>query len=264
MSLLEVDGLTAGYGALPIVQSVTIRAEAGSITAVLGPNGSGKSTLLKAIVGLLKLTSGRVRLNGTDLAGWRPYRIARGGIGYVPQLNNVFPSLTVVENLEMGAVAAERRNRPTVDQVLSEFPDLDAARSKRAGHLSGGQRNLLGVARALMMAPTTILVDEPTAGLAPSNAERVWQQLERIRAQGIAIVIVEQKVDAAIAHSHWSYVMANGGIQLEGPSSGIELGKLDDIFLGRRNGGREAVKDEEAGHRSPITEGGHSLDSSNE
>ena len=251
-----MDGLTAGYGALPIVQSVTIRAEAGSITAVIGPNGSGKSTLLKAIVGLLKVTSGQVRLDGRDVAGWRAYRIARAGIGYVPQLSNVFPSLTVVENLEMGAVAAQRRNRPSAEQVLSDFPDLDAARGKRAGHLSGGQRNLLGVARALMMAPKTVLVDEPTAGLAPANAERVWQQLERIRVRGIAIVVVEQNVDAALAHSDWSYVMANGGIQLEGPSTSIELGELDDIFLGRTKPGRVTLVDEGATDHSPILEGG--------
>ena len=248
--------MTAGYGALPVVQSVTIRAEAGSITAVIGPNGSGKSTLLKAIVGLLKVTSGRVQLDGKDIAGWRAYRIARAGIGYVPQLSNVFPSLTVVENLEMGAVAAQRRDRPSADQVLSDFPDLDAARGKRAAHLSGGQRNLLGVARALMMAPKTILVDEPTAGLAPANAERVWRQLERIRGRGIAIVVVEQNVDAALAHSHWSYVMANGGIQLEGPSTSIVLGELDAIFLGQTKPETAAVKDEVAKLGSPILEGG--------
>jgi ABC-type branched-subunit amino acid transport system ATPase component len=207
-------------------------------------------------MGLLKPTSGRVRLDGLDITGWRPYRVARGGIGYVPQLKSIFPSLSVVENLEMGAVAAQKRNRPTVDKVLSDFPDLQAAAGKRAGHLSGGQRNLLGVARALMMAPKAILVDEPTAGLAPANAERVWQQLERISKRGLAVVVVEQNVDAALARSHWSYVMANGGIQLEGPSTGIALPKLDDIFLGRTDSARTDVTDEEGTLGSPILEGG--------
>jgi ABC-type branched-subunit amino acid transport system ATPase component len=256
LSLLEVDGLTAGYGSLPVVQSVSIRAEAGSITAVIGPNGSGKSTLLKAIIGLLRLSSGRVRLEGKDITGWRPYQIAREGLGYVPQLSGIFPSLTVIENLEMGAVAAAQRNRPTVDHVLADFPDLKAAGTKRAGQLSGGQRNLLGVARALMMAPKAILVDEPTAGLAPANAERVWQQLERISSRGLAVLVVEQNVDAALARSQWSYVMANGGTQLEGPSKEIALPKLDDIFLGGTNSARADVIDNEGTRRSPILEGG--------
>ena len=153
MSTLELADLTAGYGQLPIVRGVSMRADAGKIVSVLGANGSGKSTLLKAIIGLLKPTNGRVTLVGQELTGLQPYQIVQAGIGYVPQTSNVFVSLNVVENLEMGAFVRKGNIRSSIDRILESFPDLRAAQKKRAGDLSVGQRNLLGLARALNARP---------------------------------------------------------------------------------------------------------------
>jgi ABC-type branched-subunit amino acid transport system ATPase component len=233
MVVLEALEVTAGYGPLPVIQGVTVRVSAGAIAVVVGPNGSGKSTLLKTIVGLLKPTLGSIHLDGTSVGGWRPYRIARLGMGYVPQVNNVFPSLSIVENLEIGATGVGGEAAGAIEAVLTDFPDLDEARHKKGGQLSGGQRNLLGLARALVNRPKAMLIDEPTAGLAPANSARVWEQIVRIRTAGIGVVVVEQNVDAALAHADWVFVMANGRLQLEGAPSDISSSQLDDIFLGR-------------------------------
>ena len=231
--MLQVDALTAGYSRLPVTHGVSLQAQPGAIVAILGPNGSGKSTLLKAIVGILKPMSGKVVAAGVDITGLAPYRIARGGVGYVPQLSNVFPSLTIVENLEMGGFTLRGDLRPRIEEVLESFPDLAAARRKKAGELSGGQRNLLGVARALMLSPKVILVDEPTAGLAPGNSWRMWEQLVKIAEAGAAVVVVEQNVDVALRGSKWAYVMVAGRNRLDGPSSSVVNENLHAIFLGQ-------------------------------
>jgi ABC-type branched-subunit amino acid transport system ATPase component len=235
--LLQVDSLTAGYTRLPVTHDVSIRAEPGAIVAILGPNGSGKSTLLKAMVGILKPMSGTVTATGTDITGWPSYRIARNGVGYVPQLSNVFPSLTVVENLEMGGFAHRGDVRSRIESVLDSFPDLAAARRKKAGELSGGQRNILGVARALMLDPKVILVDEPTAGLAPANSWRMWEELIKIAKAGAAVVVVEQNVDVALRGSQWAYVLVSGRNRLDGPSSSVINEDLHSIFLGQQTPG---------------------------
>jgi ABC-type branched-subunit amino acid transport system ATPase component len=235
--LLQVDRLTAGYTRLPVTHEVSIRAEAKSIVAVLGPNGSGKSTLLKAMAGLLKPMSGSVIVDGTDMSGWPAYRIARSGVGYVPQLSNVFPSLTIVENLEMGGYTLRGDVQSHVERVLDLFPDLAAGRRKKAGELSGGQRNLLGVARALMLDPKVLLVDEPTAGLAPGNASRMWEELIKIAQAGAAVVVVEQNVDVALRGSKWAYVLVTGTNRLDGPSSEVIDADLHAIFLGQQASG---------------------------
>jgi ABC-type branched-subunit amino acid transport system ATPase component len=231
--LLRVSGLTAGYTQLPVIEEVSIACDPGSIVAILGPNGSGKSTLLKAIVGLLKPMSGHVQIGDTDITGWASFRIVRSGLSYVPQLNNVFVSLSVVENLEMGGFSYGGDIRERVRQVLGAFPDLAAAPRRKAGQLSGGQRNLLGVARALMMEPKVILVDEPTAGLAPVNAKRIWGQLMRIAESGTAVVVAEQNVDAAMKHADRAYVLATGRTRLEGATSDIDNQDLQAVFLGQ-------------------------------
>jgi ABC-type branched-subunit amino acid transport system ATPase component len=232
--LLQVDALTAGYTRLPVTHEVTIRAEAGAIVAILGPNGSGKSTLLKAMSGILKPMTGKVTVAGTDMTGWASYRIARGGVGYVPQLNSVFPSLTIVENLEMGGFTHRGDLRSRIDLVLDSFPDLAAARRKKAGELSGGQRNILGVARALMLDPKVILVDEPTAGLAPANAWRMWDELIKIAKTGAAVVVVEQNVDVALRGSQWAYVLVAGRNRLDGASESLINEDLHSVFLGQQ------------------------------
>jgi ABC-type branched-subunit amino acid transport system ATPase component len=246
VSTLQIDGLTAGYSQLPVIRDVSLRAEPGSIVSILGSNGSGKSTLLKAIIGLLKPMSGRVLIGGRDVTGWRPYRIVREGIGYVPQTNNVFVSLSVVENLEMGAFVRNGDIGARTEQLLESIPDLKAARNKRAGDLSVGQRNLLGLARALMLDPSAILVDEPTAGLAPANTRRIWQQLKSIAANGAAVVVVEQNVDMALEHSDHCYVLVAGQTRLDAPAASIQAGDLYELFLGSAGSSGAVSSDHEA------------------
>ena len=233
MTVLAVEGITAGYGQLPVITDVSIRCEAGSIVSVLGSNGSGKSTLLKAICGLLPPMQGSVLVEGANVVGMRPYQIAQRGIGYVPQSKNVFPSLTVLENLEMGAFVRRDDIRHQITKVLDTFPDLKASPKKRAGDLSVGQRNLLGMARALMLDPKAILVDEPTAGLAPLNTRRIWDQLVTIAAAGAAVVVVEQNVDMAIAHSNWCYVLAAGRTRMDCAADAVDRSQMHQLFLGK-------------------------------
>jgi branched-chain amino acid transport system ATP-binding protein len=232
--VLETEELSAGYGQVTIVHDVSLRVQPGSIVAVLGPNGSGKSTLLKAMVGIIRPMTGHVRLDGCDVAGWRPYRIVRQGIGYVPQTNNVFVSLSVVENLEMGAYVRAGRVGSRVEGVLELFPDLRAARKKKAGSLSVGQRNLLGLARALMLEPRVILVDEPTAGLAPANCDIVWNQLRKIAANGTGVLVVEQQVDMAVENSDWCCVLTAGRKRLDKAAADVRRDTLHELFLGHR------------------------------
>ena len=246
MPALQADGITAGYGKVPIVENVSISAEKGKVIALVGPNGAGKSTFLKAIFGLLRQCTGRVQVGGYDLAGMPPFRIARQGMAYVPQVSNVFASMSVVENLEMGAYTRKTGTRQRVDEVLDIFPDLAAAKTKTAGNLSGGQRNMLALARSLMLEPTVVLLDEPTAGLSPAYTGVVWAQVKRVAASGTAVVVVEQNVDLAVSNADWVYVLVAGRNRLEGTAAEVALQDLPSIFLGGdgsatpsgQNGGR--------------------------
>lgn len=233
--MLQTEALTAGYGRLPVIQEMTVHADKASVVAIVGPNGSGKSTLLKTLMGLLKPSAGKVAVEGLDVTGWPPHRIARAGMAYVPQLSNVFVSLTVVENLEMGAFTIRGNVPAKVTQVLDRFPELSAARRKKAGELSGGQRNLLGVARALMSEPKIVLADEPTAGLSPGNAHKIWASLSSLAREGTAVVVVEQNVDMALAHADFAYVMVAGRCRLEGPSDHVSRADLRALFLGQHH-----------------------------
>jgi ABC-type branched-subunit amino acid transport system ATPase component len=231
-AILDVIDIEAGYGTLPILQGVCLSARPGSLVAVLGPNGSGKSTLLKTVIGLLKPTRGQVRLDGTDMAGLPPHIVARRGIGYVPQIQNVFWSLTVRENLELGGATLGANAGARLEGILTSFPDLAAASKKRAGTLSGGQRNILGVARALMLDPKVLLVDEPTAGLSPTNADLVWDALETVARSNTAVVVVEQSVDAALSRVDSGYVLTAGRNRLHGTAAELREADLESIFLG--------------------------------
>jgi branched-chain amino acid transport system ATP-binding protein len=233
LSLLVAEGLTAGYSSLPVIREMTVRADAGQIVSIIGPNGSGKSTLLKAIIGLIKPTAGRVFLSGSDVTGWRADRIVRQGMAYVPQTRNVFVSLSVLENLEMGAFIRKGAHESQLARVMNAFPALAEAGSKKAGNLSVGQRNMLGLARALMCEPKVILVDEPTAGLAPDNVRLIWDQLHGIAETGVAVVVVEQNVEMALRSSEMCFLMIAGRNRLEGPSHVIGQRDLNQIFLGQ-------------------------------
>lgn len=241
MTVLEVRNLSAGYSRLPVVTDVAIRSEPEKVTAIVGPNGAGKSTLLKAIMGILRPMTGTVDLKGRDIAGWPPHRAARAGMGYVPQVNNVFPTLSVVENLEMGAFTRKGDIKQRMSEVFAMFPDLQEAARRPAGVLSGGQRNMLGMARALMLDPTVLLLDEPTAGLAPMYVDRIWDRVSAIAAMGTSVVVVEQNVDLALRHADWAYVMIAGRNYLDGPAAEIMNADLAAIFLGEASR-QEALK----------------------
>jgi ABC-type branched-subunit amino acid transport system ATPase component len=224
--------VTAGYGPIPVVRGLKVRAEAGRVVGILGANGSGKSTFMKALTGQLKLDGGSVWVGDREITGLPAYQIARSGLGYVPQVANVFPSLTVVENLEIGGYTRKQGLKQRIGEVLDIFPDLKNATTKRAGALSGGQRNLLGMARALMLDPTVVLFDEPTAGLSPAYTQIVWEQVKRIAASGAAAVVVEQNVDLALEGADWIYLLVDGRNHLEGTPVEIRSHDITAIFLG--------------------------------
>ena len=240
MSVLRVDRLTAGYGRAPVVSDVSLRAETGAVTTVIGPNGAGKSTALKAIFGLLRPMGGDIRLADRAITGWPPHRIAQSGMGYVPQVNNVFPTLSVRENLEMGGFTRRDDIQPRMDEVFEMFPDLRQAARKQAGVLSGGQRNMLGMARALMLDPQVLLLDEPSAGLAPTYIARIWDRVMAIAAQGTSVVVVEQNVDLALEHADWAYILIAGENYMDGPARQIKQEDLASIFLGQARRDRAA------------------------
>jgi ABC-type branched-subunit amino acid transport system ATPase component len=225
--ILTVNDLSVGYVGLPVVQRVSLSVHAGRITVIVGLNGAGKSTLLKAIAGVLKPSTGRVLLNDTDVTGRPPEHLLRLGISYVPQLANVFPSLSVRENLEMGAYILRSGVKEKIAEVCDLFPDLTPALKRPARTLSGGQRHMLAVARGLMVKPAILLLDEPTAGLSPRFEEAVWERLLTIRTTGVALLIVDQNVRRALSHADWGYVMAMGSKLTEGPGS--RLLESDDI-----------------------------------
>jgi ABC-type branched-subunit amino acid transport system ATPase component len=232
MSALTAEGITAGYSRVPIIRDVHITAEPGTITTIVGPNGAGKSTLAKALCGVLKLSAGRVWVSGKETTGLAGHLLPRHGLAYVPQNDNVFVSLTVRENLEIGGHALRRDDDETIDGVLSIFPDLAKARGKRAGQLSGGQQNMLAMARALMADPSVIVLDEPTAGLSPAYTSVVWEQIERVTATGTAAIVVEQNVRRALGHAQSVYVLVAGENHVHGPTAEIAELDLGAIFLG--------------------------------
>jgi branched-chain amino acid transport system ATP-binding protein len=239
---LEARLLVAGYEpGLPIVRGASLAVGPGEVVAVLGPNGSGKSTLVKAIAGLVPLTAGTVRLFGRDVTGLPAHRLVREGLVFVPQTENVFARLAVWENLELAAaVLPGPRRRARVEAQYALFPDLRRLRGLAAGRLSGGQRQMLAVARALVVEPRVLILDEPSAGLAPRLAAVVFDTLRAVRALGVTVVLVEQNARAAVALADRATVLVEGRDRLTRPAAGF----LDDpevtrLYLGGRGlGGR--------------------------
>jgi len=215
MSLLQVKEVISGYGETEILHGVSITIEEGQIVTIIGPNGSGKSTLLKTIFGLVQPKKGQVLFNGQEITSMAPETIVRKGLCYVPQSSNVFPSLSIHENLEMGAFIRTDDFRHRLNEVYDLFPDLIERRNDRAGTLSGGQRQMLAVARALMLDPIMLLLDEPSAGLAPNLVTSVLEKILGINSTGVAILLVEQNAREALKLSSWGYVLASGQNQLE-------------------------------------------------
>lgn len=232
--VLEVAGLTAGYGGPPVIDGVTIAARRGAITAIVGPNGAGKSTLLKAIAGLIRPTAGTVKVKGVDVTGQPAERLVSRGLAYVPQVANVFPDLTVRENLDMGGYSRKGGVRGRIDELFRLFPDLAASAHRKANTLSGGQRTMLALARGLMVDPAVLILDEPSAGLAPRFQALIWDRIEEIRGTGVAVLVIEQNTRQTLGHAQWAYVLVLGQNRLEGPGKDL----LDDeevvnLYVGR-------------------------------
>jgi ABC-type branched-subunit amino acid transport system ATPase component len=232
--VLRVVGVTAGYGGEPIIEGVSIKAERGTITAIVGPNGAGKSTLLKAVAGLIRPTTGQVLVDGKDITGQPPERVIRHGIAYVPQVDNVFPDLTVRENLDMGGYIRRSGVRERIEELLELFADLKSAAHRHASTLSGGQRTMLAVARGLMVDPAILVLDEPSVGLSPRFQALIWERIEQIRATNVAILIVEQNTRETLRHAQWAYVLVLGKNRLEGPGRTLlEDPEVVNLYVGR-------------------------------
>jgi len=224
--LLVVRDLCAGYGDEDILHDVSIEVMRGRIVAVIGPNGSGKSTLLKTIYGLLRPRRGTVTLadsddRAIDLAGLRPNEITALGLNMVPQLANVFPDMSVLENLEVGARPIPQRFQSQLETVLAFLPQLRAMLTKRAATLSGGQRQMLGLARALMSDPRVLILDEPSEGLAPRVQDEVFAKVKAISDLGVSVLIVEQRARQCLAIADYAYVLEQGQNRMQGPAADL-------------------------------------------
>jgi len=236
---VRVEELSVGYGRVPIVHDTSLLIRRGEVSVIVGPNGSGKSTLLKGITGVLAPTSGRVILldgGETDITGTPPERSCRLGVVYVPQLANVFPSLNIRENLILGCLGKRSEHSERLDRVYSVFPDLKAAQRRSARTLSGGQRMMLALGRALMGDPRVVIVDEPSAGLSPRYREIVWEHLAKLRDTGVAMLVVEQNTHAALELGNYAYVLVSGVVRKEGPAASLLADEeLVDLYIGRRS-----------------------------
>ena len=234
--VLRAEGVCAGYGGPPVIEDVSLTVHAGKIAAVVGPNGAGKSTLLKALSGVLKTSRGEVFVRGAKTTNMAPEKLAKRGLGYVPQVSNVFPDLTVKENLEMGGFTRHSGVSQRIDELCELFPDLGRSLRRRAAMLSGGQRSMLAMGRALMLEPAVMLLDEPSAGLSPIFQGRLWAQIERVAETGVGICVVEQNTRLTLRHAHWGYILVLGRNRLDGPASQLLADEtVVDLYIGRMN-----------------------------
>ena len=230
--VIETKNLVAGYGKMVILHGIDFYVTRQEIVTIVGPNGSGKSTLLKAILGIAKVIEGKVIYEGKDITNERLDKISRMGIGYVPQTNNVFTNLTVKENLEMGAyiIKSKKEVEKRMEEVLEIFPDLRGRLNQLAGSLSGGERQMLAMARALMTKPKVMLLDEPTAALSPKYVDMVMNKIKEIRDSGVTIILVEQNARKGLEIADRGYVLVTGKVAYTGPAREIlehpEIGKL--------------------------------------
>jgi branched-chain amino acid transport system ATP-binding protein len=217
--MLEIERLNAGYGRVPVLNEVTIRVKAGEFAAIVGPNGAGKTTLFKTISGIIQPRSGTIRFEGKDLLAVKPHARAHLGIAHVPEGRQVFPSLTVLENLQMGAYTEAGRLawRENLDKIYTCFPVLADRTDAQAGELSGGQQQMLAIARGLASSPKLLLLDEPSMGLAPTVADEIFERIVAIHAgSGLTVLLVEQRVAEALHYASRGYVLEAGCVVLEG------------------------------------------------
>jgi neutral amino acid transport system ATP-binding protein len=248
--ILETRGLEAGYLDITILHGISISVPRGGIVAVIGPNGAGKSTLLKAIYGLLAPRGGTVVFRQDDaehdITGEKPHKITALGMNYIPQLDNIFASMSVHENLEMGAVLARNGFGEQLERVYGWFPRLKERRRQRAGTLSGGERQMLALGRALMIDPKVLLHDEPSAGLSPIVVDVIFDKIAEINEAGVSMLIVEQNARRSLAMSDYGYVLDMGRNRFEGPGRNLlHDPKVVDLYLGGRGRLAAAVPPEE-------------------
>jgi len=239
-SLFTVSNLQGGYGDIQILNGVSISVPEKNIVTIVGPNGAGKSTILKAVYGIAKVTSGSVTLNkggvAIDVLATKPHNLSKIGVGYVPQIDNTFPALSIDENLEVGYVNFTNRSLEEIrEEIYGSYPDLKKRYKDRAGTLSGGQRQMLAMARALMSSPSILLLDEPSAGLAPALVDQLFDDLVRINRSGVTILMVEQNARRALAISDYGYVLDMGRNRHEGVGSDlVDDPEIVGIYLGKK------------------------------
>ena len=247
MALLEARDVVSGYGDAEILHGVSLDVGGDEIVSIIGPNGAGKSTFMRAIFGLIDCWEGSVTYDGTEITGLRPDEITNEGMCYVPQTENIFPTLTVEENLRMGAYILEHVPTETMEEIFSLFPILDERRGQRAGSMSGGQQQMLAMGRALMVDPGLMLIDEPSAGLAPDLATEVLEKIEDINATGTAILMVEQNAREALRISDRGYVLEMGENRFEDTGEALlDNEEVAELYLGGGGGRAGEGADETA------------------
>ena len=236
-SVLEVRNVVSGYSStMPILNGISIDVREGEIVTLLGPNGAGKSTLIKAVAGILKIWSGTAHFFGRDLTQFETHNLVREGLGYVPQNENVFAKLSVEENLEIGGFVNPKDYPRQRQRIFDLFPDLARLRSLAAGKLSGGQRQMVAVGRALMADPKLLMLDEPSAGLSPKLAQVVFSQLQQVRDAGVTILMVEQNARAALQISDRGYILAEGREHLQGDAGSLlDNPEVGELYLGAKS-----------------------------
>jgi len=238
--LFTISNLQGGYGDIQILNGVSINVPDKSVVTIVGPNGAGKSTVLKAIYGIAKVTSGSVTLNkdgvAVDVLATKPHNLSKIGVGYVPQIDNTFPALSIDENLEVGYVNFSNKSLDEIrEDIYERYPDLKKRFKDRAGTLSGGQRQMLAMARALMSSPSILLLDEPSAGLAPALVDQLFEELVKINRTGVTILMVEQNARRALEISDYGYVLDMGRNRHEGIGSAlVDDPEIVGIYLGKK------------------------------
>ena len=234
-AILECNGIAAGYvKGLNILQGVDLVVSEGEIVSIIGPNGAGKSTLLKAIMGLINVSAGRFYINGSDKTNLPTHKIVNQGVGYVPQVENVFPSLSIEENIEIGAWSLNKNRKSSVNKILEDFPMLNERKKDKAGNLSGGQRQILALARSLVTSPKLLLLDEPSAGLSPVAINEVFTTIKEINDKGVSILLVEQNAKRALSFSNRGYVLDQGRNAYQGEGSELlNDPRVVDLYLGK-------------------------------
>jgi ABC-type branched-subunit amino acid transport system ATPase component len=251
MAQFEIEDIHAGYGDLLVLKGVDVAVDEGEIVCIIGPNGAGKSTLFRVIYGLLKPTSGAIRYRGEEVGGLNQKELLRQGIAYILQRDAVFPDMSIRENLEMGAYVAPEDYgvNERIKQMYELFPILEEKSGQKAGTLSGGQRQMLEFARGLILDPELILLDEPTAGLAPKIINQVFAKIKEINSTGVTVLMIEQNVKTGLKYADRAYVLENGQTRFSGPADSIlDEPEVRDAYLGGAAGGSETGSGSEAQH----------------